>query len=71
MNLFEKWSAKTPKKNKDIGRLLTVVAGALVSMETYFIANGVQLPSWVHGVIVIVGGLSVFFAALHGAKVEK
>jgi len=67
MNLIQKFKAPTPKKNKIIGRVATIVAGAVGTLLTLGV---VTAPLGVT-ILTITGAVASSVAVINGAKVEE
>lgn len=67
MNLIEKFKAKTPKKNKRIGRIFTaigVIAGTILTAGVVTAPLGVTI-------LTVVSAVSTGVAVFNGQKVEE
>lgn len=71
MNLLQRFLAKTPRRNKMIGRLLSTVSGVVTAIEATLIAYNVPIPEWLHGIIIGIAIITAVFASYHGQKVLK
>lgn len=73
MNLIQRFFARTPKRNKRIGRWVTVITGAISITETtlYAYQDKFPLPNWVHVLFMSSAVVGALWAAYHGAQVKK
>ena len=71
MNLIQKFRAKTPLRNKRIGRFITVVTGIITVVETTLHTYPNDTPEWLHKVFMISAVIGALWAAYHGAQVKK
>ena len=71
MNIFQRFWALTPKHNKKIGRALTVVTGALTTIEGVLLAYAIPAPAWIHQTIIAVAVITGVISGYHGQKVKK
>ena len=71
MNIFQRFKARTPYRNKMIGRLLTSVSGILTAIETVLITYQSPVPNWLHQSIIGFAILTAVLASYHGQKVKK
>lgn len=71
MNLFKRFLAETPWRNKIIGRELSALTGFLTAIEGVLIAYNAPVPAYVHQTIIAIGVISLFLSGYHGQKVKK
>lgn len=71
MNIFERFKAKTPYKNKMIGRFLTSISAVLTTIETVLLTNDVSVPAWIHKAFICSAIITAIWSAYHGQKVKK
>lgn len=71
MNIIQRFKAKTPHRNKIIGRYLTAISGALVSVETVLQVYSVPVPNFLHKSIIVLAIITTLLSAYHGQKVKK
>lgn len=70
MNLIQKFRAKTPRKNKVIGRWLTVVCGAITATEVVLHTYQVDVPKWLRALFILSAIITAVSASWHGAQVK-
>lgn len=71
MNLFKRFLAETPWRNKIIGRALSALTGFLTAIEGVLIAYNSPVPAYVHQTIIAIAVLSAILSGYHGQKVKK
>lgn len=67
MTLLQKFKAPTPKKNKRIGRIATIIAGAVGAILT----TGVVTAPIGIAILTATGAVASSVAVINGAKVEE
>lgn len=70
MSLIQKLKQPTPKKNKVIGRWLTVVCGAITSTEIVLQTYQVDVPKWLRAIFIMSAITTAISAVYHGAKTK-
>lgn len=63
--------ATTPLRNKHIGRTLTSISAALTVLEAHLLSNSIDVPKWLHAVILTSTAITAVWAAYHGQKVRR
>lgn len=71
MNLIQRFRAKTPKKNRSIGQIVSGITAALAAIETTLIMYDIKVPQIVHNTLIGFTILGVVIAAYNGQKVRK
>lgn len=71
MNLIKRFQAKTPYRNKMVGRLLSSIAGVLTAVEGVLLTYNAPAPDWLHKAIIATAIVTAIWAAYHGQKVKK
>lgn len=73
MNLIQRFRARTPERNKRIGRLISAITGVISVVETtlYAYQDKFPLPHWVHVLFMSSAVIGALWAAYHGAQVKK
>jgi hypothetical protein len=71
MNILQRFLAKTPSRNKQIGRLLTLLMGMLTAIEGVLLAYNIPAPDWIHQTIIASAVVSGLLSGYHGQKVKK
>ena len=67
MNLIQKFKAPTPKKNKRIGRVATIIAGAIGAVLT----TGVVTAPVGITILTVAGAVASSVAVVNGSKVDE
>lgn len=71
MNLLQRFFARTPYRNKLIGRTLTAVSGVLTTVETVLLTYNAPVPGWLHKAFITCAIITALWAGYHGQKVKK
>lgn len=71
MKIFKRFMAKTPLINKRIGRILTSISAALTVLEAHLLSNNINVPKWLHAIIITSTAITAIWAAYHGQKVKR
>lgn len=71
MNIIQRFKAKTPYKNKMIGRFLTSISAILTVVETVLLTNDVGVPAWIHKAFIAFAVITAIWSAYHGQKIKK